>query len=79
MLQICCLKATNCLEQAESSALLPIHPPKDSRISTHEKRYIIANHRTLMQALDFFLVLDVVRAMLELLNFSLLIPLHLSC
>ncbi len=34
MLQICCHKATNCLEQAESSALLPIHPPKDPRIST---------------------------------------------
>jgi hypothetical protein len=41
MLQICCHKATNCLEmatncleQTESSALLPMHPPKDPRIST---------------------------------------------
>ncbi|CAK9231420.1 unnamed protein product [Sphagnum troendelagicum] len=34
MLQICCHKATNCLEQAESSPLPPIHPPKDPRIST---------------------------------------------
>jgi hypothetical protein len=49
MLQICCHKATNCLEQAESSALLPIHPPKDPRISTtaqgHRKEI---HHRELL-------------------------------